>query len=132
MYDRHMVLKEDIQSVVVDGVGTGFTVKTKIPYYRGVALSLIDDVSIRFDGRLFPKEELTFTTRDGTFTFKEMATMTQHRWEYGEKATVFVPLPGGIPLGFHRVETTVSIRVSYLGGAHPFTVVHENVSPMGG
>lgn len=132
MYDKYMVLKEDVQSVVVDGVGTGFVVKTRIPYYRGVALSLVDDVSVKFDGRLFPKEELTFTTRDGTFRFKEMATMTQHRWEFGEKATVFVPLPGGIPLGYHRVEITVSIRVSYLGGAHPTTVVLDNVSPMGG
>lgn len=132
MYDKYMVLKEDIQSVVENGVGKGFTVKLKIPYYRGVALSLIDDIQVRFNGRLFPKEDLTFTTSDGTFTFQEMATMTMHRWEFGEKATVFVPLAGGIPLGYHRVETTVSIRISYMGGARPFTVVHDNVSPMGG
>jgi hypothetical protein len=132
MYEKYMVLKEDIQSVVDNGVGKGFTVKLKIPYYRGVCLSLVEDIQVKFNGRLFPKEELTFTVGGETFTFEEMATMTLQRWEFGEKATVFVPLAGGIPLGMHRVEVTVAIRVSYLGGARPFTVTLENVSPMGG
>jgi len=132
MYEKYMVLKEDIQSVVVNGVGTGFEVKMRIPYYRGVCLSLVEDIQIRFNGRLFPKEALTFSVGGETFTFAEMATMTQHRWEYGEKATVFAPMPGGIPLGMHRVEVTVAIRVSYMGGARPFTVALDGVSPMGG
>jgi hypothetical protein len=132
MYDKYMVAREDIQSVVENGVGTGFTVKLRIPYYRGVCLSLVDDVQVRFNQRVFQKEALSFTVGGETFSFKEMATMTMHRWEFGEKATVFVPLPGGIPLGLHRIEVTVAIRVSYLGGARPFTVVFDNVSPMGG
>ncbi len=132
MYEKYMVLKEDIQSVVVNGVGTGFTVKLRIPYYRGVCLSLVEDIQVKFNGRLFPKESLTFSVEGGTFSFAEMATMTQHRWEFGEKATVFVPLAGGIPLGMHRVEVTVAIRVSYMGGARPFTVAIDGVSPMGG
>ena len=132
MYEKNMVLREDIQSVVESGVGTGFTVKLRIPYYRGVCLSLVEDLQVKFNDRLFPKEQLTFTVADGTFTFAEMATMTTIRWEFGEKATVFVPLGGGIPLGMHRVEVTVAIRISYMGGARPFTVALDNVSPMGG
>ncbi|NLK89443.1 MAG: hypothetical protein GX276_04805 [Clostridiaceae bacterium] len=132
MYEKHMLARDDIQSVVENGVGTGFTVKLKIPYYRGVFLSLVEDMQIRFNDRLFTRDQLTFSVSGGTFTFKEMETQTTFRWEFGEKATVFVPLPGGIPLGMHRIEVTVSIRVSYMGGARPFTVVLENVSPMGG
>ncbi|MGI6325655.1 MAG: C-glycoside deglycosidase beta subunit domain-containing protein [Saccharofermentanales bacterium] len=132
MYEKHMLARDDIQSVVENGVGTGFIVKLKIPYYRGVCLSLVEDIQVRFNDRLFTRDQLTFSVSGETFTFKEMETQTTFRWEFGEKATVFVPLPGGIPLGMHRIEVTVSIRISYMGGTRPFTVVLENVSPMGG
>ena len=132
MYERYMVLREDIQSVIENGVGVGFNIKLKIPYYRGVCLSLIDDITIKFNDRIFTRDQLTFTVGGNTYTFEEMETMTTLRWEFGEKATVFVPLKGGFPLGFHRVEVTVAIRISYMGGVRPTTVVLENVSPMGG
>jgi len=132
MYDKYMVSRDDIESVVENGVGKGFTVQLRIPYYRGVSLSLVEDIQVKFNNRLFTRDELTFSVAGETFTFAEMATVTTIRWEFGEKATVFVPLPGGIPLGLHRIEVSVTIRVSYMGGGRPFTVVLENVSPMGG
>ena len=132
MYDKYMLSRDDIQSVVENGVGKGFSVLLRIPYYRGVCLSLVEDIQVRFNNRLFTRDELTFSVAGESFTFAEMATVTTIRWEFGEKATVFVPLPGGIPLGLHRVEVSVTIRVSYMGGGRPFTVVLENVSPMGG
>jgi len=132
IYKKHMVDKNDIQSIIVNGVGTGFVVKTKIPYYRGVCLSLVEDITVRFNNRVFTKEQLTFSVGDETYTFEEMATITTIRWEYGEKATIFVPLKGGFPLGNHTVEVTVAIRISYMGGAFPFSVVLEDVCPMEG
>ena len=66
-----MLDPKDIEDVLVDGVAVGFTVKLRIPYYRGVCLSLIDDITIKYDNEVYPKEVLTFTTRDGTFTFDE-------------------------------------------------------------
>ncbi len=95
MYEKHMLARDDIQSVVENGVGTGFIVKLKIPYYRGVCLSLVEDIQVRFNDRLFTRDQLTFSVSGETFTFKEMETQTTFRWEFGEKATVFVPLPGG-------------------------------------
>lgn len=132
MYEKYMVDRNDIQTVMERGVGAGFTLKTRIPYYRGVSLSLIEDVRVRFDSTVFTKDMLTFSLGEDTYSFAEMETMASLRWEYGEKATIFVPLKGGFPLGWHTVEVTVAIRVSYMGGARPFSVVLENVCPMGG
>ena len=132
MWKKYMVLKEDIQSVIKNGVGTGFEVKVRIPYYRGVSLSLIDDLTVKFNDKVFTRDQLLFTVGGETFTFSEMETISLHRWEFGEKATVFVPMKGGIPLGMHRVEVTVALRISYMGGVRPTTIVLENVSPMGG
>jgi hypothetical protein len=132
MYEKYMADRNDIQTVISNGIGTGFVVKTRIPYYRGVSLSLVEDVQVKFDNRLFTREELTFSVGGETYNFREMETMASLRWEYGEKAEIFVPLKGGFPLGSHRVEITIAIRVSYMGGARPYTVVLEDVCPMGG
>jgi hypothetical protein len=132
MNDRDIVKKEDIQSVIVDGVNVGFVVKLKIPYYRGVSLSLIDDITVMYDDEVFPRDQLKFTVGGLTHTFAEMATISQLRWEFGEKATVFVPRIGGIALGFHRITVSISIRISYMGEAKPRVIVLENVCPMGG
>lgn len=116
---KQMLLPEDVEDVIVNGVPVGFNVKLRIPYYRGVCLSLIEDITIKYDDEVYGKDVLTFTTKDGTFRFSEMETITSHRWEFGEKATVFVPKVGGFGMANHRVEATVAIRVSYMGGARP-------------
>jgi len=132
MNAKQMLLPEDIQDVLDEtGMPIGFSVKLRIPYYRGVALSLIEDITIKYDNEVYPKEVLTFTTKDGTFTFDEMATMTTNRWEFGEKATVFVPRKNGFWMAAHRVEASVSIRISYMGGARPVTCA-VMASPTGG
>ena len=130
MYEKHMLARDDIQSVVENGVGTKVYRQIEDSLLPGVCLSLVEDIQ-GFNDRLFTRDQLTFSVSGETFTFKEMETQTTFRWEFGEKATVFVPLPGGT-LGMHRIEVTVSIRISYMGGTRPFTVVLENVSPMGG
>lgn len=132
MNDRDIVRREDIRSVVADGVATGFVVKLKIPYYRGVSLSLIDDITVTYDDEVFTRDKLTFTVGGLTHTFAQMETMSLLRWEFGEVATVFVPRVGGIALGFHRISVSVSIRISYMGEAKPRVIVLENVCPMGG
>lgn len=131
-YEKYAVLREDIQSVIEDGVGTGFEIKLKIPYYRGVCLSLVEDITVKFNNMTFTRDQLKFTVGGNTFTFAEMETIVSHRWEFGEKATVFVPMKGGIPLGYHRFEVSVTLRISYMGGSRTTTFVLENVSPMGG
>ena len=132
MNDRDIVKREDIQSVIADGVNTGFVVKLKIPYYRGVSLSLIDDITVTYDDEVFTRDQLKFTVGGLTHTFAEMATISLLRWEFGEKATVFVPRIGGIALGFHRISISVSIRISYMGEAKPRVIVLEDVCPKGG
>lgn len=131
LYDKHSIDPNEIQTVVKNGVAIGFEIKAKIPYYRGVCLSLIDDVRISLDGKEYTKDQMTFTVGGDTYSFEEMETMTTLRWEYGEKATIFIKAPGGIFLGSHKVELFIGIRVSYMGMVMPFRKSFI-VCPMGG
>ena len=130
-YLKYAIDPDEIQSVVKNGVAVGFEVKTKIPYYRGVSLSLIDTVRISLDGQEYGPSDMTFTIGSETYTFDEMSTMPDLRWEYGEKMTIFVRRNGGIHLGTHRVDVFIGIRVSYMVMVLPFSQSFT-VCPMGG
>ncbi len=130
-YTKYAIDPNDIQTVVENGVAVGFEVKAKIPYYRGVCLSLIDDVRITLDGKEYTKDQMTFTVGGETYSFDDMETMTTIRWEYGEKATIFVRRPGGIFLGSHKVDVFIGLRISYMGMVMPFKQSFT-VCPMGG
>lgn len=121
---KYMLSPEDIKNVVSkDGNRIGVELKMLIPYYRGVALSMIDDLYVKINGLEFPKERLTFSLDGFTYRWPQIETVTTFRWEYGEKATVFVPLENGIEVTPKNiVEVGCAIRMSY-GGRFPRPVV---------
>ena len=124
---KYLVDKKKIRNVLsADGNRLGFEFKMKIPYYRGVALSMIDDLYVKVGEDLFPKETLTFTVDGHTYTWPQIETVTTFRWEYGQEATVFVPLEFGIFSGrASRLEIGCAIRMSYMGRkARPCVVTY--------
>ena len=114
MNEKYMICEEGFENVIEDGKTTGFSLLTRIPYYRGIPLSLIDDIELRVDGELVPRDDLRLTTKAGyAFTMIEMETITKYRWEYGEKARLTVLRPGGLAPGQHQIDLKVYLRISY-------------------
>lgn len=128
---KYLVEKKDIRNVITaDGNRAGFEFQMKIPYYRGVALSMIDDLYVKVGEDKFPKERLTFTVDGHTYTWPQIETVTSFRWEYGKKATIFVPLEFGIFSGRPaRVEIGCAIRMSYMGRVQRPCVITLVVDP---
>ena len=127
MYDKFMLDPADsIENVVSNGVIEGIRIKVRIPYYRGVMLCLVEDAEVRIGERVFPKEQLQFILRGQTFHFDDMATITTVRWEFGEKAELFVPLVNGLPeYGPSSIRVGIQIRVSY-SPRNSMTYAHMN------
>ena len=114
MNEKYMICEDGFENVVENGQITGFRLLTRIPYYRGIPLSLIDDIELWVDGEQMPRASLRFSTLSGyTFSLDEMETVTKYRWEYGEKARLSVIRPGGLTPGQHKVELKVALRISY-------------------
>lgn len=112
---RNDVLCEDgFTNRIENGVATGFNVRMRIPYYRGVALSLVDDILVIVDGEHYTGDAIRFQVSGGTFTLDEMTTVVRHRWNYGEKATIQVRKQNGLEPGRHHVEAYASLRINYL------------------
>lgn len=115
MNEKYMICSDGFENVVENDKKIGFNVLLRIPYYRGISLSLVDDIQVKVDGEDIPRENLRFTTRAGyTFTLSEMETVTKYRWEYGEKAKLTVLKDGGLAPGKHKIQVTVYLRISYM------------------
>ena len=116
MFDGYIFTENTLANVEVDGEVIGYEMRTRIPYYRGIPLSMVHDVEVEVDGVAVPREDIRFTADGGEhwFTLAEMETVTFFRWEYADEATVRVLKPGGLPAGDHEVLLRVSVRVAYI------------------
>ena len=109
MMDNKMIVEDSLRNV--DG---GFAFLGRLPYYRGLGLSMIEDIQITIDGEVIAREDVRFPVRGKTYTLDEMDTTYDNRWNFGEKALITALKPGGLAPGSHSLTYAVRNRVSYL------------------
>src|ERR1035437_3766466 len=114
MFDRYVIGENGFRNVVEDGKTTGFQLEVRIAYYRGLGLSMVEGFEVTVDGRHFPREKNLFAVRGRTFSWEQMETEYDERWEMGEGAQLTVPLSGGLAAGQHEVAVAEYLRVSYV------------------
>lgn len=116
MFDNYVLSEGTVKNETgADGKVTGFSMKTRVNYYRGIPLSMIHDLEVELDGEKMDRSKVKLTV-DGIdyFTADEMETVTAYKWEFGEEATVVVEKEGGLPAGEHDVTLSQTIRTEYI------------------
>ena len=113
MFDQYMICEEGFQNVEDEGT-TGFQLTLRITYYRGLRLSMVEGFEVTVDGESFPREANLFTVGGKTYDYEQMEAEPNGRWEFGEKATLFVPKPGGLASGSHSIAVKQFLRISYM------------------
>ena len=114
MFDRYMIVDTAVRNVRRDGKTVGFEFGARIAYYRGLGLSMVENLDVTVDGEKVPRENVRFTVGGKTFTLEQMETEYDARWEFGDVATVTVLKDGGLPPGPHRLELVENLRVAYM------------------
>lgn len=114
MMDQHMLCDEGFENVVEADKITGFAMRARLPYYRGLGLSMVEDIAVSVDGQAAPREAVRVALRGRSWCLDEMETCFDEKWNFGEKAQVIVAHPGGLTPGAHRVDLAIRYRVSYL------------------
>ena len=115
MFDNYVFTEGSLKNVEKDGEIIGFELQSQITYYRGIPLSMVHDVKVAVDGMNVDRERIHFSPNgEDWFTLKEMETVTTYKWEYGQKATIFIEKEGGLSSGEHEVTLTTAVRVSYI------------------
>ncbi|HRF46819.1 MAG TPA: DUF6379 domain-containing protein [Anaerolineales bacterium] len=114
MFDRYIICEHDFRNVVGDQGVVGFQLRTRLPYYRGLGLSMVQDITLVVDGQVIPRDSLSVTVHGNTYSMVAMETAYSDRWEFGEEAVLTARLPGGLAKGLHKVDLTHTLRISYL------------------
>lgn len=126
MFDHHIICREGLRNVSDKGQTIGFSFLARLPYYRGLGLSMVEDLSIVIDGRKVAREDIRLALRGRQWTLDELETVYDDRWNFGEKATITVLMPGGLEKGQHRLELAERLRISYL----PFVPVTRHATDL--
>jgi hypothetical protein len=111
MFDNKIIVPDTLERL--DGA-EGFALQARLPYYRGLGLSMVEDIAVSVDGEKIPRENVRFSVRGNSWTLDEMETEYGDRWNFGEKARILVERPGGLATGDHEIEVGIRMRVSYL------------------
>lgn len=109
MFDKYIICEDGFQNVP-----GGFQFKARLPYYRGLGLSMVEDLAVKVDGQAVDRSAVSVTVNEKTHTLDEMETEYEAVWEFGEPVPVTVAWPGGLAAGAHKLEITMTLRISYI------------------
>jgi hypothetical protein len=112
MFDQYIVCEENFRTR--DDGRPGGVVEVRMPYYRGLTLSMVEAVDLVLDGKPVPSSRTTFTVHGNTYTFDELPTTTHDRWEMGERAQLAFETDEPLAPGEHDVTVAVRLRISYM------------------
>ena len=116
MFDNNVFIEGSCKNVVAEEKVIGYDLQTYITYYRGIPLSMVNNIRVTEDGEEVPREQLRCTVDGGEYWFSldEMKTVVEHKWEFGEPMTVRVLKEGGLSKGSHEIDLNVIVRTAYI------------------
>ena len=116
MFDNNVFIKDSCRNFEEAGEIRGYELQTYITYYRGIPLSMVNNIRVTADGAEETRESIRCSVDGGEywFTLDEMETVVEHKWEYGEPMIVRVLKDGGLSAGNHEVDLNVIVRTAYI------------------
>lgn len=111
MFDKYLIVEDSLRNL---SDGAGFAFEARLGYYRGLGLSMIEELEVTVDGEAMDRAAIRFHDGDDALSLQQMETAYDKRWEFGAKATISVLKAGGLPTGEHTLDLREKLRISYL------------------
>ena len=112
MFDQYIICDD---SLLADDTDTAsYTVDVRMPYYRGLGLSMVEGVDLTVDDVAVPAVATSFTVHGNTYAMTDLPAVLDDRWEMGEPARVGFTLAEPLAPGPHEVAAAVRLRISYM------------------
>jgi hypothetical protein len=109
MFEKYMIVPEKAKKTE-----NGFQFGARLPYYRGVSLSMVEEIEVTLDGETLPQNVVDITVHGNTYDLAQRENEIDDRWEMGEVATLSVNKMGGLPQGEHKIELKINLRIGYM------------------
>ena len=114
MFDKYIIDPATVRNAGPQDAPDGFAFDTKLGYYRGLTLSMIEELNVGIDGNIFPRDAISFDEGGGVLTLDQMETAYDRRLAFGAPATIYVKCAGGFPKGDHTLSLQQKLRISYM------------------
>lgn len=115
MFEKYMIVPDEARNLSdQQGRTKGFLFGARLPYYRGLGLSMIEEIKVTVDGETILPDRLVLTLHGNTYTVAQLETVYNDRWEMGEVAFITVLKDGGLSKGEHHIDLMLNLRVSYM------------------
>jgi len=121
MFEKYMIVEENLKNGVDEDKVSGFQFGARLPYYRGVSLSMLEEIEVSVDGTILPQEKVHLIVRDKTYNLEQREQELDDRWEMGEVVQLFIENEGGLSKGKHQLGLKINIRIGYL----PFPAIRN-------
>ena len=112
--EREVIQSVGFRNITENGEVTGFQLKIRLPYYRGVFLSQLRPGTLIIDGERFEKEDIVWTVNGEDYTCEEMKCDWHTHWAVTLPATLKVRKPGGLSQGYHDIVYGFCFTSSYM------------------
>lgn len=109
MYEKYMIVPEQAQNTE-----KGFQIGARLPYYRGVSLSMVEEIEVSVDGETLPQNAVAITIDGKTYDLEQRENETTDRWEMGDVATLSIEKEGGLSKGEHTIGLKINLRIGYM------------------
>ena len=114
MYDQYMIVGEEFKNVTRDGKIVGFQIGERLPYYRGVVLSLLGETKLTVDDEWIPPEKIMLTVSGKTLPLTEADNEPVVKWEFGDVGILTIDKPGGLMSGQHTLTLYQRVKTPYI------------------
>lgn len=92
----------------------GFEIGARLPYYRGVSLSMVEEIEVTVDGETLPQNTVSITVDGKTYDLQQRENELENRWEMGDEAILSIQKEGGLSQGEHTIGLKINLRIGYM------------------
>lgn len=109
MYEKYMIVPELAQNTE-----NGFEIGARLPYYRGVSLSMVEEIEVTVDGETLPQNAVALNIYGITYNLEQRENELNDRWEMGDVAMLQIDKAGGLSKGEHTIGLKINLRIGYM------------------
>ena len=103
-----------LKNFYVNGEKMGYQFDIRLSYYRGHFLSVIDELTLKVDGREVKEEDIIFCLHAKEVGVNQLKGATSEFWGIKEPATIRVFQKDGLETGNHEVDFHMIFRSPYM------------------
>ncbi len=112
-FTERVLADEGFHNILLNGEKVGVNLDININYYRGLALSCIQKLKVKIDGKEIPQNLMVFALNEKKFPVDRLPELFEEYWGIKETAHLMI-FNGGLEDGEHEVDLTLHLRNPYM------------------